>query len=225
MLCTPGAFSTTTSWLFIPSTPSSAIALWPSASSLARYAGSTQARATTRAPFSGPTSFSYSSTSASTASVEIKPFSTSSDSIARARSAGYGSGSGLWCPWLKVALPQIDVDDLTRLGGLAPQLGGVEAHAVERLGARPAPVRAGVRQRVVAVESVDDAALAARVAGQAGVAPRVDVAGHDRVASREARRRALLARRRARREAAAHGLARQGRLVAPGRVGLAHPRL
>ena len=41
-----------------PLKPSSAIAAVPSSSSRALYSGSTQARATTFAPFIGPTSFS-----------------------------------------------------------------------------------------------------------------------------------------------------------------------
>src|SRR2546426_8340917 len=35
---------------------------------------------------------------------------------------------------LEVALPEVDVDRRARLGRAAPQLGGVEANAVERVG-------------------------------------------------------------------------------------------
>ena len=65
-LCTSGVFSTTT--IVSPSKPpypSSAIAAVPFCRSRSRYPSSTHARATTRAPFCGPTSFSYRSTTAS----------------------------------------------------------------------------------------------------------------------------------------------------------------
>src|SRR6266849_6018332 len=65
---------------------------------------------------------------------------------------------------LEVALPEIDVDACLRLGGVAPQLTRLEAHAVERLGAAPAPVGMGVRQDVDAVEEVDAPAMPVRTA-------------------------------------------------------------
>ena len=54
--CLVAVFSTTTMCSPCgPENPSSATAAVPSASSRSRYAGSVQARATTRAPFIGPT--------------------------------------------------------------------------------------------------------------------------------------------------------------------------
>ena len=93
--CTVGVFSTTTSGCRGP-IPSSAIAAAPSASSRALKAGSTQARATTRAPLERADVLLVPLISASTASVESRPFSTSSDSIARVRASAGESGSGWW---------------------------------------------------------------------------------------------------------------------------------
>src|SRR5579859_6447833 len=63
---------------------------------------------------------------------------------------------------VKVRLPQIEVDELTRLGDGAEQLGGREAHAVERLRLLALAVRVRVWEDVRAVIVVDDAVLAAR---------------------------------------------------------------
>src|SRR2546425_3046734 len=64
-----------------------------------------------------------------------------------------------------------------RLGGRPPEIGGVEAHAVERVGLLALAVGIRVREDERAVHGVDGAMLAARVAGQPrvshrGVAPR-----------------------------------------------------
>src|SRR6266849_1573459 len=87
---------------------------------------------------------------------------------------------------LKVALPEIDVDARLRLGGVAPQLTRLEAHAVERLGAAPAPVGMGVRQDVDAMEEMDAPAMPARITGQPRVTTGLPVARDDGVARLEA---------------------------------------
>src|SRR6185295_14888252 len=89
--------------------------------------------------------------------------------------------------WLEIAVPQIDVDAARTIRRGSPQLGGREAHAVQRLGTRPATVSVGVGQRVDAMEAVDDTLFAARIAGQSRVAFGVDVACSDAVTRLEAR--------------------------------------
>ena len=90
----------------------------------------------------------------------------------------------------QVALPEIDVDALVRLGRLAPQLARVEAHAVERLRLLAQAVGVGVGEDVDAVERVDHAALARARSAAAACGRRVDVARHaPRSPAREARRR------------------------------------
>src|SRR5262245_21418774 len=62
----------------------------------------------------------------------------------------------------------------------------VEANAVERLGLLAQAVRMGIGKDVKAVQPVDRAALAARVAGQPWGAVRVNIARDHGVARREA---------------------------------------
>src|SRR2546426_6885225 len=94
---------------------------------------------------------------------------------------------------LEIALPEVDVDRRARLGRAAPQLGGVEANAVERVGLLALRVGVGVREYIGPVHAVDDAVLAARVAGQPRMSHRRVVAREDTIACREARRRSGLA--------------------------------
>src|SRR2546426_5029391 len=94
---------------------------------------------------------------------------------------------------LEVALPEVDVDRRARLGRPAPQLAGVEADAVERVGLLALSVSVGVRKDEGPVHAGDDAGLAARVAGQPRVSHRRVVAREDAISCREARRRSGLA--------------------------------
>src|SRR2546426_1839111 len=94
---------------------------------------------------------------------------------------------------LEVALPEVEVDRRARLGRAAPQLGGVEANAVERVGLLALPMGVGVREYIGPVHAVDDAVLAARVAGQPSMSHRRVVAREDTISCREARRRSGLA--------------------------------
>ena len=87
-LCTCSVFSTTrTLSPSAPAMPSSAIAAVPSASRRSLNAGSTHARATTRAPWCGPMRCSRCSTNASMASVLVRPASPSAASSAIVRSS------------------------------------------------------------------------------------------------------------------------------------------
>src|SRR5262245_30082564 len=76
----------------------------------------------------------------------------------------------------QVIVPQVDVDRGTRRRLRTPQVVGLEAHAVAVLRFAPESVARGVREHPHAVVKRDDAALAARVAGQPRMADRVDVA-------------------------------------------------
>src|SRR5262247_3249264 len=79
----------------------------------------------------------------------------------------------------EIALPEIDVHALPRLGRLAPQLGRLEAHAVERLRAAAPAVRVRVGEDVHAVEAVNPPAMPARVIGQPRVTGGLPVARDD----------------------------------------------
>src|SRR5687768_18028810 len=68
--------------------------------------------------------------------------------------------------WLKIALPQIEMDAVARVGALAPQLGRREAHRIEVLRHVALAVRAGVGQHMSAVVADDVAHLAAGIARQ-----------------------------------------------------------
>src|SRR2546422_3905739 len=89
-------------------------------------------------------------------------------------------------PALEIALPEIEVHPLVRLGGVTPQLPRFEPHAVERLRRLALAVGVGVGEDVDPVHAMDRPALAARVARQPRVAARVDDARGDGVAGREA---------------------------------------
>ena len=73
------------------------------------------------------------------------------------------SGSG----WLKVVVPQIDIDGILRRGLLAPQLARGEAHRVDMLRLLAEEMGVGVWENKDAVVAVDRAELAARIARQA----------------------------------------------------------
>src|SRR5690348_3027864 len=177
-----------------PPKPSSAIAALPSASSRSLYSGSIQARATTLAPFIGPISCAYASTTWSMNSELTIPLSISSSSSARARRSTSLRGSG-WCPCsslishrLEVSLVQVDVHGCIRLGGVGPQLGGVEAHSVGRVEHLLVPVRLELRNRDDGLDPHDHPLPAAHVAGTARMAGEVLVADAHGVADCEARR-------------------------------------
>src|SRR5882724_12005509 len=121
------------------------------------------------------------------------PFSRRSDSSARTLDSTYLSTFGWFLPTgrsrLEVGLPQIDVDLLIWLRRLAEHLARVEADAVERLRLLAFAVRVGVGKDVGAVQRVDDAAPAPRVAGKPRVPARVNIPRDHGVAGLEARRR------------------------------------
>src|SRR5215470_19882904 len=87
---------------------------------------------------------------------------------------------------LEIALPEIDVHALPRFRRLAPQLAGLEAHAVERLRAAAAAVGVRVGEDVHAVEAVDPPAMPACIGGQSRVTWRLPVARDHGVARLEA---------------------------------------
>src|SRR6266536_2170079 len=89
---------------------------------------------------------------------------------------------------LQIALPEIDVDALSRLGGVAPQLAGLEADAIERLGAATTTMGVRVGEDVHAMKGMDPPAMPSRIAGQPRVAGRLPVARDHRVAGLEAGR-------------------------------------
>src|SRR5882724_2553775 len=71
---------------------------------------------------------------------------------------------------LQIALPEIDIDALPRLGGVAPQLAGFEADAIERLGAAATTVGVRVGEDVHAMKGMDPPATSLRMAGRLPVA-------------------------------------------------------
>ena len=73
----------------------------------------------------------------------------------------------------------------TIAGRLAPQFGGGETHPIEALGVFAAEMSVGVGQHMDAVVTLDDADVAAGVAGQAGVTGWIEVAGADLIADPE----------------------------------------
>src|SRR6266545_2817675 len=89
---------------------------------------------------------------------------------------------------LQIAFPEIDVDALPWLGGVAPQLAGFEADAIERLGASTTTVGVRVGEDVHAMKGTDPPAMPARIAGQPRVAGRLPVARDHAVTHLEARR-------------------------------------
>src|SRR6266508_4578321 len=176
-----------------PPKPSSAIAALPSASNRCLYSGSTQARATTLAPFIGPMSWAYASTTWSMNSALTIPFSVKSSSSARARRSTSLSGSG-WCPWsslmscgLEVTVVQVDVHGHVRLGGVGPELAGVEPHCVRRVEHAFAPVRLHLGDGRHHVDPRDDTVVTPHVPGAPGVTAEVEVADAHGVADGEAR--------------------------------------
>src|SRR5262245_9913056 len=77
--------------------------------------------------------------------------------------------------WLKVVVPQIDVEGIARRSLLTPQLARGEAHQVNVLRlVTPAQSRA-VREGLHAADPLDHASLAASIAGKAGMAYRIDI--------------------------------------------------
>ena len=117
-LWTRGVFSTATRCSDCrPPIPSSAIAFVPLARSRSRNAGSTHARATTRAPTIGPTWVSKYPMMRSTVFASMMPFSVKISSRAPIRAVGLSVRA---C--LQVALEQIDPNRRAGLGVVAPQL-------------------------------------------------------------------------------------------------------
>src|SRR5262249_24496562 len=171
----------------------------PPASSRSLYAGSTHARATTFAPFIGPTSSAYASTTRSMNSRLTTPFSVSNSSSARARRSTSLRGRG-WCPWsslmssdrLEVALGEVDVHEGIRLGRLAPELGGVEAHGVARVQHALTAMCLDLRDRRRRVDAHDDAPTTTHVTRAACVTGELNITHANVVAHGESR---CLARR------------------------------
>src|ERR1700731_1848311 len=89
---------------------------------------------------------------------------------------------------VEVALPKIDADPIPRTGLGAPQFACVEFNRVTRLPCRPLSMGVGIGKPERTAETSDHAALAARIAGEAGVSLRIEVARHDRVARCKTRR-------------------------------------
>src|SRR5882757_5493482 len=65
---------------------------------------------------------------------------------------------------LQVALPRVDADGEAGVAVVAPQYPGVEPHGVEPLRVLAGVVRAGIREHVRAMDSLDDAPFAPGVA-------------------------------------------------------------
>ena len=78
------------------------------------------------------------------------------------------------------------MDGRARLGGGTPELGGLEADAVERVGLRALSMCVGVRKDEGPVHANDDAELAARVARQPRVSDRRVMTRDDVIAERAA---------------------------------------
>src|SRR5262249_10818643 len=76
--------------------------------------------------------------------------------------------------------PEVQVHGRARLGRVGPQLGALEADAVDRLRLLARAVRAGVGKDVAPSDAMDDASLATRVARPARVAAWLGVAGGGR---------------------------------------------
>src|SRR5205823_6943940 len=172
---------------------SSDLAAVPSVSNRCLYSGSIHARATTLAPFIGPMSCAYASTTRSMNSELTIPFSISSSSSARARRSTSLSDSG-WCPCsslmshrLEVPLVQVDVHGRVRLGGVGPQLGGLETHPVGRVEHLLVPVRLELGNRNDGLDTHDHTLPAPHVAGAARVPGEVNVPDAHLVSDCEAR--------------------------------------
>src|SRR5256886_15629019 len=147
----------------------------------------------TLAPFIGPMSCAYASTTWSMKSALTIPFSISSSSSARARRSTSLGGSGrcacssLISDRLQVLLVQVDVHGCVRLGGVGPQLGGVEAHPVGRVEHLLVPVRLELGDRDDGLDTHDHTPPAPHVAGAARVPAEANVADAHGGAGFEAR--------------------------------------
>src|SRR5262249_31730928 len=75
---------------------------------------------------------------------------------------------------LQVTFPEIEIETLVRLGGVAPQIPRLEAHAVDVLRLLAEAVRGSIGAGVAAPGRGDPAPLAARVPGQSRVAGRME---------------------------------------------------
>src|SRR3989338_1191291 len=189
-LCTPGSFATAT--MCSPSAPampcgssSSAMALGVSAIRRSLNAGSTQARATTRAPLNGPAVSSKYWSTASTESLPSTPFSINRASSARTFAALAASRSSLYLNrsllmvmsllsgirLLQVDLVQVRIDSGVRFTeGFAPDVCRLEGDAVHRHRLADA-IRTSGDEVVVGprIDLADRALLVAQVARQTGV--------------------------------------------------------
>src|SRR5579883_2210594 len=94
---------------------------------------------------------------------------------------------------IEILLPQVEIDGIRRIGGLAPQRPRGETHGVEVLRVLALELRVRIGKDVRTMVPLDDAQLAAHIARQAGMAGRVQLAGAHRLAWREARARRHLA--------------------------------
>src|SRR6266700_934563 len=117
-------------------------------------------------------------------------FSISSSSSARARRSTSVRGWG-WCPCsslivvpsrgLEVLLVEVDVHGGVRAGGVGPELGGVEAHAVRGVEDLGAPVGLDLGPRDDGLDTHHDALSPAHVAGAADVTGEVGIADEHHV--------------------------------------------
>src|ERR1700722_19951473 len=88
---------------------------------------------------------------------------------------------------IEIIFPQIDIDALARRVVLAPELAPVEFHRVAMLRLGAAAVRMCIGKDEYAPIAMDSSVMAARIAGQPGMALRIEVAGNHAVAGLEAR--------------------------------------
>src|SRR5260370_24525106 len=86
-------------------------------------------------------------------------------------------------------VPQIDVDGIARRGLLTPEFARGETHGVEMLGLLALEMGVGVGKDKDAMIALDRADRAARVAPQARVPGRIDIAAADMLPHLEARYR------------------------------------
>ena len=85
----------------------------------------------------------------------------------------------------KIRFPGVDRDCHRRVGGIAPQVGAVEAHGIEPLRVLAGALRVAVGKNVKADDALDDAGTPAHVARQPRVRRRIDVFGAHFVARLE----------------------------------------
>src|SRR5690349_60900 len=103
-------------------------------------------------------------------------------------SACHGSSNWSSSGWVKVALPEVEIDLVGRRGGGAPDLVRRKHDGVAMLRTCAVATGARIRENVSTVPAMNQAALAAGVAGQPRVAVRIHVSRGHGLAGREAGR-------------------------------------